>query len=58
MSECSSCGGDVDNRDNGNRPREKCWSCIEETAHTPDDVDYEAFERRLADRFERGGSDA
>jgi len=53
MSECGDCGAEVDNYDNGGRPREKCWSCIEAAATLGDDSN--PF-RHLADAEREAGT--
>jgi hypothetical protein len=53
MATCKDCGDEVDNYDNGNRPRDRCWSCIEAEAQLGDETN--PF-RYLADKERAEGT--
>lgn len=53
MSQCVDCGDEVDNYDNSNRPRERCWACIKATAELGDELNPY---RHLADAEREAGT--
>jgi len=53
MSQCVDCGAAVDNYDNSNRPRDRCWDCLEATAELGDESNPY---RHLADAEREAGT--